>query len=149
MPHNTSPLGRRSTRAVPSRRAERVPPLELLRIDPQAPEDAEEIERALLDFDVDADIAAIIPMPPTIPLAVRAAITRALGDRFQDGDDALNDWLHSPNESLAGATPFERVVAGDGIAVLTSLLGPGEHPELRELVALARAAGRPPLHLLR
>lgn len=148
MPNNTSPLGRRSTRSAQSRRDERVP-LELLRTDAQVPEDEEELERALLAFDVDTDIAAIIPMPSSIPPSVRAAITQALGDRFQDDDDAMDGWLHNPHESLAGATPFERVVVGDGVAVLAALLGRGEHPELRELVAVAPAEARPPLHLLR
>lgn len=74
----------------------------------------------LLDFDVDADLRAIIPMPATIPAPVRASISHALGASFTYADD-LDAWVHAPHAALHGATPFETIVAGDGIAVLRAL----------------------------
>ena len=148
MPRNTSPLGRRSTCTSAPRASERLSPLELLRADPIVTEGDEALERALLAFDVDADIAAIVPMPATIPPLVRAAITQALGERFQEDDDAMEVWLHCSNEALGAATPFECMVAGDGIAVLSALLGPGNHGVVCALIAAVHSA-RSHLHLLR
>ena len=148
MHHNLSPLSQRSARTALHRGAQLVSPLHLLRSSSAVTEGDEELKRALLAFDVDADIAAIIPMPSTIPPVVRAAITQALSERFQEDDDAMEDWLHSSSKALDGATPFERVVAGDGMAVLTALLGSGDHPALSALVAAVHSAP-PPLHILR
>lgn len=91
---------------------------------------SEALDDAPLAFDVDDDVAAIIPMPPSIPASIRAAITRALGEQFEFADD-LHEWLHAPCEALAGKTPFERVVAGDGAAVLLALYGAGESSGVR------------------
>ena len=79
-------------------------------------------EDAALSFDADDDVAAIIPMPPSIPRIVRAAITVTVARRFEFAED-LDAWLHAPNAVLGGATPFERIVDGDGIAVLRALRG--------------------------
>lgn len=73
-------------------------------------------------------------VPPTIPAAVRSAITRALGHQFEFADE-LDEWLHAPNEGLAGATPFECVVDGDGLAVLRALGASDELLELRGRLA--------------
>ena len=97
-------------------------------------ESAEELERALTTFDVDADLAAIIPMPATIPAAIRAKITKALAERFAFVDD-LDVWLHAPNEALGGDDPFKRVAEGDGIAVLKALGDGGCDADLDALIA--------------
>lgn len=81
----------------------------------------EQIDRELLDFDVDDDIASIIPMPDSISVPVRALISKELAHRFEFADE-LDRWLHAAHDRLGGATPFECVVAGDGIAVLRTLL---------------------------
>lgn len=125
-----------------------MPPLRLLPAVPPEQATNEEFERALLAFDPEDDLAQIIPMPSTIPQLVRAAITQALGDQFGFADE-LDDWLHGPNDALAGATPFECVVAGDGIAVLVALLGPGDHPELRGLISASGPLSGAALHLMR
>ena len=82
-------------------------------------------ERELLAFDPDDDLQSIVPMPPSIPVAIRAAITRAVGEQFEGAED-LDTWLHSPHALLGGATPFERVVEGDGAAVLRAVGVVGE-----------------------
>lgn len=124
------------------------PPLRLLPTAIPGPSTAEELERAALAFDPQDDLAQIIPMPPTIPRLIRAAITQALGDRFEYAEE-LDEWLHGPNDSLAGATPFERVVVGDGMAVLVALLGPGDHQELHGLGPTAGPWTRSSLDLVR
>ena len=82
--------------------------------------DIDAVERALCGFDVDEEMAEIIPMPAGISPIVRSAIVRALGKAFEFGD-AMDEWLHAPNAELRGKTPFERVVAGDGLSVLRAL----------------------------
>lgn len=104
-------------------------------------------EEDLLDFDVEADVMAIIPMPPSIPVPIRMAITRAAGKRFTFADD-LDAWLHAPHEGLRGDTPFERVVAGDGMTVLVALLDGASDAEADRLIGVARAAA-PRLKLVR
>ena len=79
-------------------------------------------DHELLGFDVDADLRALIPMPPTIPAAVRASISHAIGARFTFAED-LDAWLHAPHAGLHGATPFKTIVMCDGIAVLRALTG--------------------------
>ena len=81
---------------------------------------AEAFEQAITNFDVDDDLASIIPMPETIPAVIRATITTAIAERFEFSED-LDAWLHAPHDALAGDTPFERIVEGDGIAVLVAL----------------------------
>lgn len=124
------------------------PPLRVLPATPQSSATDGDLERALVAFDPEDDMAQIIPMPPAIPPAVRVAITQALGRRFEFADE-LDDWLHNPNDALAAATPFERIVAGDGLAVLVALLGPGDHPELRGLIPTSGSLPRSALHLVR
>ncbi|HEY0994843.1 MAG TPA: hypothetical protein VGD77_02510 [Gemmatimonadaceae bacterium] len=74
-----------------------------------------------LEFDVEDDIASIIPMPASIAVPIRSAISRELARRFEFADD-LDGWLHAAHDRLGGATPFECVVAGDGLGVLGALL---------------------------
>jgi len=77
-----------------------------------------DLETELLqDVDVEADLMAVIPMPPTIPAPLRAAITDSICRQF----DSDLEWLHAPHPALGGATPFERIVAGDAEAVLLAL----------------------------
>ena len=78
------------------------------------------VERELCGFDVEEEMAELIPMPRGISPIVRSAVVRALGKAFEFGD-AMDEWLHAPNAELRGETPFERVVAGDGLGVLRAL----------------------------
>ena len=77
----------------------------------------DDVEEALLAFDPDDELAAIIAMPPTIPATLRTMITDAVCARFDFSED-LDGWLHSPSIVLGGATPFEHIALGDGVAVL-------------------------------
>lgn len=79
------------------------------------------LERTVTDFDVEDDLAAIIPMPDTIPAVIRMTITRVIGRRFTFADE-LDTWLHEPHDAFGGDTPFERLVYGDGIPVLMALV---------------------------
>lgn len=90
------------------------------------------VQDELLNFDVEDDSIALVPMPSTIPDHVRAAITTAVGERFTYAAD-LDEWLHAPHDALVGRTPFECIVDGDGPAVLAALLGE----------SIARASDRP------
>lgn len=82
--------------------------------------DIDAVERELCGFDVDEEMAEIIPMPARISPTLRSAIVRALEKTFEFGD-AMDEWLHTSNPELRGQTPFERVVAGDGLGVLRAL----------------------------
>lgn len=105
------------------------------------------LERTLTSFDVEDDVASIIPMPDTIPAVIRATITTAIAQRFTFADE-LDDWLHAPHDALAGDTPFERIVDGDGIAVLMALVQGRGHGGIDALIAdLQRSS--PPLRLVR
>ena len=86
-----------------------------------APGSSAPLEEALLHFDVEEDLAAIIPMPLTIPPAVRMAITKAACERFEFADE-LDGWLHAPDAGLGGRTPFEAIVEGEGEGVLAVLM---------------------------
>ena len=102
-------------------------------------------EDTLLAFDADDDMAAIIPMPPEIPSIVRAAITVTVAQRFEFAED-VDAWLHAPNAALGGATPFERLVLADGIAVLRALRGTND---LADVLRSARDICEPGLKLMR
>jgi hypothetical protein len=92
-----------------------------LRLLPLAPPTSPEaFDQDLLSFDFDDDEGAIIPMPPSISTPVRVAITKALIEKFEF-IDTLDEWLHAPNDVLDGVTPFERIVEGDGLAILRAL----------------------------
>ena len=97
---------------------------------------AERLDRELLEFDVEDDMESIIPMPPSIAAPIRAAISKALAHRFEFADE-LDRWLHAAHGLLGGATPFEYVVAGEGMAVLRVLLDGADNiaPEVAELLA--------------
>lgn len=105
------------------------------------------IERTLTSFAVEDDLASIIPMPDSIPAVIRATITTAIAQRFTFADE-LDDWLHAPHDALDGDSPFERIVDGDGIAVLMALAQGRGHGGIGALVAdLQRSP--PPLRLVR
>jgi len=61
-------------------------------------------------------------MPPSISGDLRRTLTDALMQQF-DLAEELDEWLHLPHPALAGNTPFERVVEGDGFGVLRALRG--------------------------
>lgn len=84
------------------------------------PQSREELERELLSFDTDDDLASLVPMPATIHPAVREAINAVLAERFECAD-SLSEWLESPNDVLSGAVPFDCIIDGDGLAVLRAL----------------------------
>ena len=80
------------------------------------------LEAELLNFDVEEDLEAVVPMPPTIPLGVRHALTKLFIRRFSYYRE-LDLWLHLPHPALRGRTPYERIADGDGVSVLRALLG--------------------------
>lgn len=81
---------------------------------------------SLLDFDDDDVIAAIVPVPPSIPVAMRVALERMMTLRFAGASDRLDEWLHASHPLLRGASPFETLVARDGVGVLRALLWNGQ-----------------------
>ena len=81
---------------------------------------------SLLDFDDDDVIAGIVPVPPGIPVAMRVALERMMNLRFVGDSDRLHEWLHAGHPLLRGASPFETLVAGDGVGVLRALLWNGQ-----------------------
>jgi len=83
--------------------------------------EAAELEASLLDFDPNDDLEALVPMPPAISAGVRRALTAIFAHRFVRYRD-LDAWLHAPHPALGGDTPFERIVDGDGMNVLQTLL---------------------------
>src|SRR5690348_7820909 len=67
---------------------------------------------SLLNFDDDDVIAGIVPVPPSIPAAMRVALERMFRLRFPAADsDGLDEWLHADHPVLRGASPFETLVA--------------------------------------
>ena len=90
-------------------------------------DDTEEELLAFNDCDV---IAGIVPVPPTIP-EVRDQLERMMALRFGGDTDRLHAWIHADNPALCGASPFERLVAGDGVGVLRARLRNGERPRRR------------------
>jgi hypothetical protein len=94
------------------------------------------LEEELLAFDADEDLAAIIPMPSTIPAPIRGAITRAVGSRFEFASD-LDAWLCAPHEALGGDAPLNRIIYGDGLAVLRALGVEVENQLSPEVIAAA------------
>lgn len=109
--------------------------------------DLEPNEVDLILFAIDPDDTEIIPMPPTIPTVVRATLTQTLCERFESVDD-LDLWLQASNEALAGDSPFERIIAGDGIAVLRALSASAPTVEAHD-VGSAVAGHEPPLKVVR
>ena len=82
----------------------------------------DDTEESLLDFNDDDVIAGIVPVPPTIPPALRDALERMMIVRFAGDIDRLDGWIHAGHPALRGASPFETLVEGDGAAVLRALL---------------------------
>ncbi len=72
----------------------------------------------LLDFQESDVLAGIVPVPSSIPSAIRDALERMMLPK----GDALDSWLHAEHSSLRG-TPFEALIAGDGHGVLRALGG--------------------------
>lgn len=68
-----------------------------------------------------ATIAGIVPVPSNIAPAMRCILERALLMRFEYAED-VDTWITSPNTRLDGAAPYERLLDGDGMAVLRALL---------------------------
>ena len=111
----------------PHKKAERRAPSTLSLVPPggvsvQASDDAS----SLLDFNADDVIAGIVPVPPSIPVAMRVALERMMTLRFASDSDRLDEWLHAGHPLLRGASPFETLVAGDGVGVLRALLWNGQ-----------------------
>lgn len=128
------PISRaRKTTAALNTATDTRQPLELLR--PSAVR-SELLGGELLEFDVEDDMAALIPMPPSIAAPIRSAISRELARRFEFADE-LDGWLHAAHDQLGGSTPFECVVAGAGIAVLGALMDGADDiaPEVAKLLA--------------
>lgn len=73
-------------------------------------------------FDDDvATLAGIVPVPPHITPAMRGILERALLMRFEFAEE-VDTWIASSNTRLDGAAPYERLLEGDGMAVLRALL---------------------------
>lgn len=101
--------------------------LKVLRVAPPAITPRYDPEASLLGFDAEEDLASLVPMPPSIPAAVRQALTSAFTARFEHHDE-LDAWLHEPHSALGGRSPFEQLAGGDGEGVLRALIG-AEIPE--------------------
>lgn len=86
---------------------------------------------SLLDFGDDDVIAGIVPVPPGMPVAMRVALERMMNLRFAGNSDRLDEWLHADHPVLRGASPFETLVAGDGVGVLRALLWNGQRMRVR------------------
>lgn len=74
-------------------------------------------EELLAALNVDEDLAQLVPMPESIPAALRRALTEKFTHRFEFMED-LDAWLHQDHPELKGECPFERLIAGDGWSVL-------------------------------
>jgi hypothetical protein len=96
-----------------------------------------------------AVIAGVVPVPSTISVSTRGKIEREMLIRFEFAED-LDQWLHASHDKLHGAAPYERLIAGDGIAVLRALLGvpinselaPGTHIDEENRASSALHAAR-------
>lgn len=97
---------------------------------------------------IDPDDPEIIPMPDTIPALVRATIAVSLCDRFEFADE-LDLWIHASNDALGGDTPFERIVDGDGIAVLRALRASAPTTKVQEAARDAATGVKPSLRVVR
>lgn len=146
LPMATHRLPRSRRQPQPNRAPQLLQPH---RIEPPAADYAA-LERELLSFDADEDILSLVAMPRCIPAAARAAITTLLARRFasvaQEVDeqaDALEAWLYTPHRLLGDACPFDRIIAGDALAVLIALVDPPADL-LEALEARTRTASPPP-----
>lgn len=77
---------------------------------------------ALLSFEGSVIIAGIVPVPTCIPSGVRDALERMMLLRFSGNSDKLDCWLHEDHSALNNASPFEALIAGDGLGVLRALV---------------------------
>lgn len=136
------PLQKKAERRAPSTLS-LVPPGS---VSVQASDDAS----SLLDFNADDVIADIVPVPPCIPAAMRVALERMIRLRFPASDsDRLDEWLHAGHPVLRGASPFETLVAGDGVGVLRALLWNGQRKRGRRAGGAAVERRRTMLRLER
>lgn len=78
------------------------------------------------EFNDGGVIGGIVPVPLAIPPALRDALEQMMTLRFGGDSDRLEKWLHADHPALHGASPFETLAAGDGVAVLRTLLMIGE-----------------------
>jgi hypothetical protein len=102
--------------------ADRAPALSLMAHGTRDSASNDDTEEALLDFNESDVIAGIVPVPPSIPAAMRDALERMMVLRFAGDSARLDRWLHADHPALRGASPFDTLVAGDGSAVLRALL---------------------------
>lgn len=114
---------------VPGVSVDDEPVLQLVPDAPSAPE-ATSAEDAALEaelmaaIDVEADLEQLVPMPPSIPAALRRLLNERFAERFLYMDE-LDAWLHLPHPKIGAESPFQRLVAGDGWSVLRALqIGP-------------------------
>jgi hypothetical protein len=122
---------------------ESLPHLALVR--PASP-DSVTLDEELVAFDADEDMASLIAMPRSIPAATRARITSLAGERFEHSEH-LDAWLHAPNDQLDGETPFDRIIEGDGAAVLRALRSNGSDLDVQ--AGAATEDQQPTLRLVR
>lgn len=109
------------------KKAERQAPTTLSLVAPDAVGGpASDDMASLLDFGDGDVIAGIVPVPPSIPVAMRVALERMMTLRFAGDSDRLDEWLHAGHPVLRGAAPFETLIAGDGLGVLRALLWNGQ-----------------------
>ena len=114
------------------KKAERQAPTTLSLVAPDAVGGpASDDMASLLDFGDGDVIAGIVPVPPSIPVAMRVALERMMTLRFAGDSDRLDEWLHADHPVLRGASPFETLVAGDGVGVLRALLWNGQQKGVR------------------
>ncbi len=95
-------------------------------------------DAGLLDFQESEVIAGIVPIPSSIPPAIRDALERMMLLRYRGDPDALDRWLHEDHSSLRGASPFQALIAGDGHGVLRALGGSGAQTRDHSAAGAAR-----------
>jgi hypothetical protein len=86
-------------------------------------------EREALQFEEEvATLAGIVPVPSHVTRAMRGILERALLMRFEFAED-VDAWMTGSNARLNGASPYERLLDGDGMAVLRALLSVPTNPQ--------------------
>lgn len=106
------------------------------------------LEAELLQEPEPAVIAGIIPVPPSVTPAMRAALERAMTLKYGDDVESLDAWIHAPHPNLTGMSPFQRLVDGDGLAVLRALLGLHQAGARAERSATSRSKSNGGLRLV-
>ena len=86
-------------------------------------------EREAHHFEDDvATLVGIVPLPSHITPAMRGVLERALLLRFEYAED-VDAWKTASNARLGGAAPYERLLEGDGLAVLRALVSVPMNPK--------------------